>query len=138
MTRSVDWSKPLSDEDREWALNRGMDLQIRENDALSGRTSDDTNDMSSVVLTGIAGTEPSLDSDRTEPSGVGEAQLALNAIQNSLQGSGEPDDDYSTMTKDELREEIEARNEERGEDDQLLVSGTKADLAERLREDDKS
>lgn len=47
------------------------------------------------------------------------------------------DNDYDEMSVAELRDEIDRRNEGRDEDDRIHVTGTKADLIDRLIEDDE-
>lgn len=46
------------------------------------------------------------------------------------------DDDYESWTKEDLLAEIDARNEEDGRTNKLPKSGSKADLALRLHQDD--
>jgi len=46
--------------------------------------------------------------------------------------------DYSKMTVAQLQKEIDSRNEELDEDDQIERSGNKADLIARLQEDDEA
>lgn len=147
MTRNINWDKPLSEEDRDWAVARGMDLQVAQNDSEHGRKSTDTSDIDLAIVNGIRGTEPSATSDRTETHGIGEAQLAVNrdraAAIAAAEGGGsgaDTDDRYSTMSKDELKDEIESRNAEREDAglDALPVGGNKGDLQDRLREDDRT
>jgi hypothetical protein len=147
MTRNIDWDKPLSEEDRDWAIARGLDLQVAQNDDEHGRKSTDTGDIDQAIVNGIRGTEPSATSDRTETHGIGEAQLAVNrdrvAALQAAEGrgsGGDIDDRYSTMSKDELKDEVEKRNVEREDAglDALPVGGNKGDLQDRLREDDQT
>lgn len=149
MSKSIDWSKPLSDEDRDWAISRGMDLQVQQNDAEHDRKDDGTSDTDQAFVTGLRGTEPSATSDRTETHGVGEAQLAVNrdreAAARAANGGesnlgGDVEDRYSTMGKEDLKDEVRRRNDEREEAglDALPLSGSKGDLQERLREDDRT
>lgn len=53
-------------------------------------------------------------------------------------GDDEDDVSYDDMTKDELKAEIDSRNEGRDEDDHLSKAGNKQDLIDRLVEDDES
>lgn len=46
------------------------------------------------------------------------------------------DDDYDEWSFQDLKDEIDVRNEERDEDDQLSKGGSTEDLKARLREDD--
>jgi hypothetical protein len=146
MGRVIDWSEPLSEEDRDWALQRGMDLQVAANDAAHEVTSDDVNTHPSVQMTGLQGTEPSALSDRVETHGIGEAQLAVNrdraaALEAAEGGGVEHDDDYDTFTGPQLKLEIEKRNDanrlDAGDDGYIPVTGNKPDLIARLRADDK-
>ncbi len=151
MSRQIDWSKPLSDEDRSWAIARGMDLQVSENDREHDRSNDDTTSIDPAIVNGIRGTEPSATSDRTETHGIGEAQLAVNRDREAaaraaaggasqIDGGASGEDRYSTMGKEDLKDEIRERNEQREEIglDALPLSGNKGELAERLREDDRT
>jgi len=45
---------------------------------------------------------------------------------------------YAAMKVDELKAEIESRNEDRDEDDLLSMEGKKADLVAKLEADDSS
>lgn len=59
----------------------------------------------------------------------------------AAQPDEEPDDsgvDYSKMTVAQLQEEIDSRNEELDDDEQINRSGTKAELVARLQEDDEA
>ena len=51
--------------------------------------------------------------------------------------ASQPNDGYSSMTVDELKDEIRTRNDDgRDEADRLLLSGSKADLVASLDADD--
>ena len=150
MTRKLDWDKPLSDEDRQWALDRGMTHQVQANDLLS-KDPDDPTDDQRMVASGLRGTEPSAQSDRTEPLEPSPQQVGLHTdhagkpldpetglARKTDDGASDDDgDDYDVMSKGELRDEVDKRNEDgRDEDDRIPVSGTAEDLRVRLREDD--
>ena len=49
-----------------------------------------------------------------------------------------PADDYDTRTVVELRALLRDRNKDRGDDDQLALTGNKPDLIARLRDDDRA
>lgn len=53
-------------------------------------------------------------------------------------GSLAPKMDYGARTVVELRQLLRQRNETRGENNQLLLSGNKPDLVARLQADDKA
>ncbi len=46
-------------------------------------------------------------------------------------------EDYTELTVEDLKAEIKARNEEENREEHLPVTGTKDELVERLKEDDK-
>lgn len=102
MSRQIDMTKPLSDEDREYLETRARQDLIAQNDEQFGVESDEE----------------------------GSPGNSLQAEKANLQITGEVviEDDYSSMTNDELRDELEDRG--------LATSGAKADLQDRLREDD--
>lgn len=149
MSRTLDWEKPLSDEDRQWALDRGMTWQVEQNDALGGDKAD-LSEERQVIATGLRGTEPSSQSDRTEPLEMNPQARGLHTdhagraldSETGLPRQERSDDDsdgdkYDEMTKGELREEVDTRNDARGDDeDHIPVSGTAGELRDRLREDD--
>jgi hypothetical protein len=57
---------------------------------------------------------------------------------NGVVAGEEVDDDYESWSKADLEAEIDARNseEDRAEDSKISKTGTKAELADRLHEDD--
>jgi hypothetical protein len=64
------------------------------------------------------------------------ASVAELVKDNPLNGEGETVDGYEAMTVDELKAEINRRNEGREEADQLSTAGKKADLIATLEADD--
>ena len=112
MSRQIPQDKALSDEDRAYLESRGrQDLiaQIDDNYQPSVSADEDEGDGS------------------TAPDETG--GTSREAEQANLQiTEEEPDDDYDSMTNDDLREELEDRD--------LPTSGNKADLIARLREND--
>lgn len=152
MSREINLNEKLSEEDRDYLLARGREQQVFRNDARFA-------DQPSAEALAMASYVPGTGIDRAEgvpatPGGdprvvmgggeVGEPdeddeddegpRAASEVVDNPLAGGG---DNYETWTKKQLRQEIESRNEERAEDDQLPVGGDKADLVARLRQDDE-
>lgn len=72
------------------------------------------------------GTQPQL-IDQAQPNGVTAAS-----------DLDEVDDNYEDWTVEELKTEINTRNEEGGRTEKLSTSGNKADLAARLHADDEA
>lgn len=149
MAREIDLDQQLSEEDREYLLARGRDNLVLENDAKFG-DKDAQNRLSYVpgtevdraegvpatpnadptVVMGGGATDPEADDglddsdeeDADEPTGsTGEGAAETSQVD---------EDDYDEWSKAEL--EAEAKN--RG----LSGSGSKSELASRLREDDQS
>lgn len=74
-----------------------------------------------------------LSGDIAEDYGKSVAATAVDAsisqpMGEKAEGGEDVEDDYSAMTKEELQDEAESRD--------LAVSGTKAEIAQRLRDDD--
>lgn len=112
MSRQIPQDKALSDEDRAYLESRGrQDLiaQIDDNYPPSGSADEDEGDGS-----------PAPDETGGTSREAEQANLQIT--------EEEPDDDYDSMTNDDLREELEDRD--------LPTSGNKADLIARLREND--
>jgi hypothetical protein len=73
------------------------------------------------------------------PSAPGPAQdlsPAEEAGQDTAPGPDTDQQGYAALTVVELRQLLRDRNTERAEDDQLPLSGSKAELIERLQDDD--
>lgn len=97
---------PLSDEHREFLMNKGQDIRVRNADQL------------------VAAHE--------------HRQRVLAAQQSERESDVEvdPDDNYINWSTEELKTEIDARNEGREAGNKISKDGKKADLARRLEEDD--
>lgn len=84
---------------------------------------------------------PVLAQPQERPGESGDVHAARNTGESdeSAEDSTEGQDErpYAEWSKTELRAEIDRRNEERDEEDRIAVSGTAADLAGRLIEDDE-
>lgn len=126
MSKQIDLTQPLSDEDREYLRVLGRLDDIRRND-----------EQFAEGYEAPEAREPSATADRTQAAGIGEGTLgtrAANASQPELAGEGadEVGDDteapYEEWNLVDLREELEVR--------ELSKSGNKGELAARLREDD--
>lgn len=104
MSRQIDPSKPLSDDDRRYLLAHGEDARVATFDE---RFPDD------------APEEP----EEFAPDTTGTAS-----------GTGEEDPGYEEWSADDLRAEIDERNE--GRETKISKAGSRADMAARLRADD--
>lgn len=174
MARTIDWSEPLSDEDRAWAEQRrdfasgrdGLTVgeQIDRNDEKHGKQAKDSKKSRSERLddlrTTIADAENEMarlqqeqaDEDNRNAAlagSVGDRAAGLIVRDNTPvngetpEGASTQAEDYSDekyWTKSKLSEEIDNRNEERKAEnlEPLSKSGTRAELVERLRQDDES
>lgn len=148
MSREIDMSKPLSDEDRAWMLENNRDNEVRANDEAHGRDSSDIGRAGGMPF--VTGGEPSLGSDRSIPTGLTpnsqEADLDRERREAQLKAATEggasadplatgdlvyetDDKPYEDWSAAELQNEAGKR--------ELSKSGTKAELAERLRADDE-
>lgn len=140
MSRQLDFSKPLSDDDRKYALDRGMYAEVRAND-LEHSEESEVHDPAGPEATGLTGNEPSREADHQTPTGVGLAALTANPGAKTVveaeketptpspAESAEKGTDYNSKTIAELQQELENR--------ELSKSGSKAELVARLEEDDK-
>lgn len=127
MAREVDLTQKLSEADREYLLARGKEQQVFANDA---KFSDDPEALARALY--IPGT--AIDQAEGVPETPNEP---FDDDGDGDDGDDADGDNYDTWSKDELKSEIDNRNEDRDEDDQMAVSGTKAELIARLREDDQ-
>lgn len=158
MARNIDWDKPLSDEDRAWAIQRDSlrDL-ISENDAKFGRDERGFDRPARIAEIRSEMDRLSTELDRLEREQA-EEDNTNSAIQgdpgtgnvivdntgvDGQQPTGAPSgpEDYSDTskwTKAKLEAEIERRNEERKAEgiETLSTRGTRAELVERLMQDD--
>lgn len=149
MSRQIDLSQKLSDEDRAWMLDNNRETEVRANDEAHGRDSSDIGRSGGMPF--VTGQEPSNSSDRTIPTGLtpNSANADLDSerreaqLKAAMEGEGEGSDPLSSEglvyeTDDKPYEdwtaaELQAEAGKR----ELSKSGTKAELAERLRADDE-
>lgn len=149
MSRNIDYSKKLSDADREWLLwNNGQAAVMANDEEFAGKISvTDDRSYTSPVLTGQ---EPSATADRTQAVGMNVANIEADLDRErrqaqfdaALSGS-KPDSDPSTS--DWSVESDEAPYEDWHNDDlkaelakrELSRSGVKVELVERLRASDE-
>lgn len=111
MGMQVDLTQPISDDERAYLLSRNREADVAANDRAFG-------DGEPLATPGVAGTEPSLGADQVPAD--------------SEDGGAE----YEDMSHADLDAEIDARNEDLPDDEQISKSGTIAQKAARLREDD--
>lgn len=157
MAREIDWSKPLSDEDRKWALEWDQHEQVAQNDRDFGRVdntaSQDRADRISELRTVIAESTNELARLEQEQIAEDNANRAVagdpatgNVIQDNTgvdgqtpEGAPEEPKKYDGWNVDKLKAEIKERNKEREEAElaPLSLSGSKAELTERLLADDR-
>lgn len=158
MARDIDWSKPLSDEDRTWAEQRDwLASKIEENDRqfggkkakpsqtraermeeLRGVIADATNELARLETE-----QADEDNENRLRSGaIDEGRFVTDATHvdgEKPEGAPEPAETYEGWNADKLKAEIRERNKERAEAglEPLSTSGTKAELTERLLQDDR-
>lgn len=106
MSRQVPNDQPLSDDNRRYLLAHGEELLVQQFDA---RFPEDAPD----------------NPEEFSPSGTG-----------TDSGTSEPEEDpgYEEWSADDLRAEIDERNEDR--ETKISKAGSRADMAARLRTDD--
>jgi len=134
MSREIDLSEPLSDEDRKYLEERADYHRLSENKRMTegedpfsyegqGPGVDDTG------LRANTGDMGAPDPERVDPG----------VIQASDGDPGEStvEKAYEDQTNQELRNEIRRRNEDRDPEDRLPVSGDKAALVATLKKDDE-
>lgn len=168
MAREIDWSKPLSDEDRVWAEQRldtasgqdGLTIgeQIAKNDEEHGKAAKDAKksraeriqDLNTEIanaqneISRLAQEQADEDNANVARAGsLGDQAAGLGVVDNTPVDGERPEgaptntEDYSDTkrwTVPSLQAEIDRRNDD-GAD--LKRTGTRAELVERLRQDDE-
>lgn len=157
MSREIDWNKELSDEDREYAEQRGWDERIAENDAkfgkpnakasvnreqrmeqLRGEIAERQNELDRLTLEA----EQEANANR---SIAGDPRTGNLVVDNTGVDGQTPDgapketETYEGWNVDRLKAEIRKRNQEREAEDlePLPTSGRREELVERLLADDR-
>lgn len=159
MSRKIDFSKPLSAEDRQYAIERGMHEQVADNEAEFGKAENQGKTLDQVreELAQARHKVAELETEETRLANPNVAQptpapasfppvggtATVGPVDNTPVDGEVPAgadmvqaDEYETWTKADLQDEIEDRNEKNGTD--MSTSGTKAELIERLRANDRS
>lgn len=157
MSKEINWDEPLSDADREHALQRNMHDKVAENDARFGdERAQQSREGRLSELKGLVAKYQAeinlLEQEAAEEmlarnaSAVGDFKTG-NVIRDNTGVDGEAPEgsmpvgnDYSDSrwTVDALKKEITDRNGDRAKVNlpPLSLKGTKAELIERLQEDD--
>lgn len=162
MSREVDLSKRLSEEDANYLLARGREQEVIRNIAEFDEDADLEVQRAASYIPGTSvdeaegvpvtpGGDPLVNNGGGIAAGVptfadaphlavdGEAgDAGVGALQVNYENSvdGETEDNYETWTKKQLRAEIEERNKELPEEEQMAVSGDKPEMVSRLRQHD--
>lgn len=126
MSRKIDYSKPLSDDDKAWLIARGWGNRIPGNEAHP----------SSNVGPVIDPNASAEDQLKNQPN-TGTATGTLGAVEERPE-DGYTEDDYASWKVADLKAEIDERNEERDDDHQISSEGKKADLVAALVADDEA
>jgi hypothetical protein len=135
MSMQIDYSTPLTLREREYLDSRGRYADIERADLLSGT---ETPESGSGDGTGLQ-QQPLLTS---EARAAERDRLMARLAQLDSEG-GSPDEDadevapYEEWKLDDLKAEIDVRNEARPADAKLAKTGKAVDLAARLRKDDE-
>lgn len=139
MSREIDTTKPLSDDDKRYLAQRGQ---------LTGHSVEDQRklldpELSSVSLHDLANTGDVNLRNVSKEDLEAELELRRQAEEDAGLPILKPDGirteevaPYSAWTKADLILETQARNEKRDEDDQFLIGGNKAELVQQLEDDD--
>jgi hypothetical protein len=141
MSRVINEEEPLSAEDRNYLEQRGNYGLIRRMDERHGSAvapEEETEESLSQQIADLEGQAEALRARRTALQTAREqeeARVRDNTVVDGQGGSENRADDYedASWTKARLAAEIEKRNEDRDDDEQVSSSGTKAQLVERLR-----
>jgi hypothetical protein len=169
MSRQIDWSKPLSDEDRAYLEYRldtpagfgGMNIAqaIEANDAEHGKAEKDSSlsreERIAELRTVLADSQNELERLTVEanlaanPNQAKQGDPSVGLVLDNTgvdgerpEGSPEPKETYADekyWNKNKLTDEIKARNTERVAQnlEAMSTSGTRAELVERLLQDDE-
>lgn len=119
MSRTIPTDGPLSPEDRAYLTMRGDEARIKWFDQLYPPVD-----------------EAADDEDEAEESAAESEEDDEDEDDEDEDEDDDEDPDYENWTIADLKAEIESRNKKAGADAQMSVTGVKADLAARLREND--
>lgn len=145
MSRKIDLTKPLSDEDRQYLEDRARHHDIATADANAGYEDDGSGPLTSPVgVSGVSvgGSSP-LSTDPTAarfatPGPAVQAGDGLKDTTDPAAAVAEGDYEAKGVLVSHLQDEIDRRNEDLDEDEKIPRSGTKAELIARLQADDAS
>lgn len=151
MSRQIDLSKSLSDEDRQYLVDRADYESLRQAGALDEAPMDPNlaggpglDDSGLRANTGDMGSPLKLQEreDQGPPpprTAPGSHTETLPTVSNATADPSLGSEPYEHWTNDQLRAEIDKRNEELEDDDEKLSrDGNKADLVATLRSDDEN
>lgn len=127
MSRKVDLSKPLSEEDEAYLRERGRLADI----ARANGTEQGTSVPGGINGVNTGGSSPTV----TDPR-MGARHNPADAPTLQAGDGAKPLEDPDSATVKELQAEIDRRNEGRSEEDRLARTGTKQELIDRLEADD--
>jgi len=153
MAMKIDMDKPLSPEARQYLLDRGRADQVEANEAKHGKQSGLSRAQRDERIVELRAELERLEHENAREdnpnvanplAGIG-GGVQDNTVVDGQRPEGAPEaqsDDYEDgkkWTAGSLREEVVRRNEERVKDnlEPLATTGSKAELIERLRRDDK-
>lgn len=145
MSRTVDLTQALSDEDKEYLLARGREQDVVRNEAEFGDDPDAVRAANYIPGTSIdeaRGVPPTPGGDPKVVNGGGvvhgDVEFDEEGDARSVVGplDGETEDNYESWDKGALKAEIASRNEDLPDDEQMSVSGNKGELIARLRQHD--
>ena len=142
MSKQIDMTKPLSDDDRSYLHDRGRFAEIEANDAEFGERKPPEDD--DTLEEQIYNLEEQLAVLRTRLAhrNLAREQEAVGVVdRTAVDGEGgeeEEADNYDELSVAKLKEEIALRNKDREPGDRISQAGSKAELIDRLRADDEA
>jgi hypothetical protein len=140
MSRNIDLTKPLSDEDRDYLLARARHREIALADANAAGTTPEPS-LPDDSLTGSTPRSPdaqpaSVGAQNAASGGTADNPLASPATDHTADGSDEPQDNYDD-TEAWSYEDIKSEVSDRESDDSPALNSSRADLIAWLRKDDQ-
>lgn len=140
MARKIDWEKPLSDEDYDWLVTNGREDEAaasdqKHNTARAPR-SGMTREQRAERIVALQAELDRLNAEQAAAENPNVANPATGLVDNTPVDGEAPEgapspagDNYEDKTNEELRDLLRER--------ELSTKGTKAEMVERLREDDQ-